>query len=262
MPVPERDPGPADLTAPARPTANGNTDGRQASASVRPRWPLQGSAQHLHESQTSLSYGPRVSAATFCCRLFTRESAYKKRQQNGSCSRGRRVISCDRGRVGGTLSAAAVGLIATFGLAACGDQLALDLNDPPRPQRTQPPTQLEAKIAWLGPRFGQLRFHSVDRHPPPLIFVRYGEPTPPDPGSGDVWHFALTVSTAPRRQTTARRLRRTLGTGVPVQLGTRYGCRHADAPRRVAVLTATVRIEITRLDCSQLLAASRKLTIA
>ena len=91
--------------------------------------------------------------------------------------------------------------------------------------------------------------------------IRLGERAPPDPGSGDVWHFALTVSTAPRRRTTKRRLQRTLGTGVPVPLGTRYGCRYADAPRRVAVLTATVRIEITGLDCSQLLAASRELTL-
>jgi hypothetical protein len=164
--------------------------------------------------------------------------------------------------VGATLLAAAVALVASFGLSGCGDELALDLDDPPRPQRTQPPTQLEAKIAWLGTEFGELSFHSVDRHLPPLSIVRYGEPTPPDPGSGDVWHFALTVSTAPRRRTTKGRLQRSLGTGVPVQLGTRYGCRHADDPRRVAVLTAAVRIEITGLDCSQLLAASRKLTIA
>lgn len=162
---------------------------------------------------------------------------------------------------GRPLRAVAVAFVVALGFSACGDELALEFDHPPKPQRTQPPTHIEEKVGWLGERYGDLRFHSVDQRRRPSIVVRYGDPSPPDPGSGDDWHFPLTVSTTPRRQTTKRRLQRSLGTGVPVQLGTTYGCRRADAPRRVAVLTATMRIEISGGDCSQLLGASRELSI-
>ncbi len=118
-------------------------------------------------------------------------------------------------------------------------------------------------LLWkLGPRYGKLRFHSVDRSRRPLVVVNYGDPRPPDPGSGDWWHFSLTVTTAPRRQETRRRLQRSLGAGVPVALGTRYGCRKPHGPVRIAVLTAAKRLEITASDCRDLLRASRKLRLA
>lgn len=140
-------------------------------------------------------------------------------------------------------------------------------HDPPKPARTSPPAHFDEKIAWLGQRYassryGNLRFHSVDRHRRPMVFVNYGEQTPPDPGRGDVWHFAMTVTTAPRRPQTRRRLQRSLGPGVPVKLGTRYGCRRSGGPRRIAVLTATLRFEIGGSDCRDLLRASHQLQLA
>jgi len=131
--------------------------------------------------------------------------------------------------------------------------------DPPEPARTPPPSQSDGNIAWLGARYGDLGFHSVDQHLRPAVFVNYGDPTPPDPGSGDVWHFPLQVMTAPRRAETRRRLQRSLGAGIMTKLGISYGCRHPQRPRRVAVLTATQRIEITGRDCPDLLRASRHL---
>lgn len=143
-------------------------------------------------------------------------------------------------------------------LSACGDSdLAFD--DPPRPARTGPPAHDQQKLAWLGPRHGDLRFHSVDRSTRHRVVVNYGEPTPPDPGSGDTWHFALTVATAPRGRQTRRRLQRSLGAGVPSHLGIRYGCRHSSPPLRVVVLTADRRYEITGRNCSDLLRAGRAL---
>jgi hypothetical protein len=101
----------------------------------------------------------------------------------------------------------------------------------------------------------------VDRRHPPLVVVNYGDPRPPDPGSGDAWHFSLTVTTAPRRQDTRHRLQRTLGTGMPVKLGTRYGCRQRRGPTRIAVLTATKRLELAGSECGDLLRASRELQL-
>jgi hypothetical protein len=147
-------------------------------------------------------------------------------------------------------------------VAGCGADLGSESADPPKPARTQTPVQFPGSIAWLGPRLGKLRFHSVDRSRRPLVVVNYGDPRPPDPGSGDWWHFALTVTTAPRRQETRRRLQRSLGAGVPVRLGTQYGCRQAHGPARIAVLTASNRVEITGSDCRDLLRASRNLRLA
>lgn len=147
-------------------------------------------------------------------------------------------------------------------VAGCGAELASESEDPPKPARTKTPVQFAESIAWLGPRYGKLRFHSVDRSRRPLVVVNYGDPRPPDPGSGDWWHFSLSVTTAPRRQETRRRLERSLGAGVPVSLGRRYGCREPHGPARIAVLTATKRLEITGSDCRELLRASRKLRLA
>jgi hypothetical protein len=147
-------------------------------------------------------------------------------------------------------------------VAGCGADLGSQSEDPSRPARTPTPAQFAESIAWLGPRYGKLRFHSVDRSRRPLVVVNYGDPRPPDPGSGERWHFSLTVTTAPRRQQTRRRLQRSLAAGVPVALGTRYGCRQPHGPARIAVLTATKRVEITGSDCRDLLRASRSLRLA
>jgi hypothetical protein len=153
------------------------------------------------------------------------------------------------------IGASAASVVA--GIAACG----AELEDPPEPARTQTPARSAGKVAWLGPRFGELRFHSVARGPRRVVVVNYGDPRPPDPGSGDWWHFPLTVSTAPRRPQTRGRLQRSLGAGKAARLGTRYGCRRADGPARVAVLTATRRLEITGVECPDLLRASRRLRL-
>lgn len=147
-------------------------------------------------------------------------------------------------------------------VAGCGADAGPEPDDPAKPARTHTPAQFTESIAWLGPRYGDLRFHSVDRSLRPLVVVNYGDPRPPDPGSGDWWHFSLTVTTAPRRQETRRRLQRSLGAGAPVALGTRYGCRQPRGPARIAVLTATKRFEITGDDCRDLLRASRYLRVA
>lgn len=153
---------------------------------------------------------------------------------------------------------AAVASLVAIGVGAC-DSVSDD--GPPKRARTPPPSQGDGNIAWVGARYGDLRFCSVDEHPRSALFVNYGEPTPPDPGSGDVWHFPLQVMTAPRRADTGRRLQRSLGTGVVTKRGIRFGCRRSQGPQRVAVLTATQRIEITGSDCPGLLRASRQLRL-
>ncbi len=168
----------------------------------------------------------------------------------------------DAGRhAGRALPTAVIVVLLVLAVAACGDSDPI-FDDPQKPARTRPPAHDAQKIAWLGRRHGDLRFHSVDRHVRPLVRVNYGEPTPPDPGSGDTWHFALTVTTAPRRPQTRRRLQRSLGAGVPANLGIRYGCRHSTGPMRIAILTATRRYEIAGGECSALLRASRELRLA
>ena len=147
-------------------------------------------------------------------------------------------------------------------LAGCGAELGSEAEAPRKPTRTQTPVHFADSTAWLGPLYGKLRFHSVRRSRRPLVVVNYGDPRPHDPGSGDGWRFSLTVTTAPRRGETRRRLQRVLGAGVPAPLGTRYGCRHAHAPARIAVLTATKRLEITGRDCRHLIRASRHLQLA
>ena len=153
---------------------------------------------------------------------------------------------------------AATAVVVAIGVSAC-DSVTDD--GPPKPGRTSPPSASDGNIAWLGARYGELRFHSVDEHLRPALLVNYGDPTPPDPGSGDVWHFPLQVMTAPRRAETRQRLQRSLGAGGLTKLGTRYGCRRPHGPRRVAVLTETRRIEISGRDCPDLLRASRHLRL-
>lgn len=162
------------------------------------------------------------------------------------------------GRRSWVLLRAAAAVVVAIGVGAC-DSVTDD--DPPKPVRTPPPSPSDGNIAWLGARYGDLRFHSVDKHLRPALFVNYGDPTPPDPGSGDVWHFPLQVMTAPRRAETRRRLQRSLGSGVVTKLGVRYGCRRSQGPQRVGVLTATQRIEITGRGCPDLLRASRHLKL-
>jgi hypothetical protein len=147
-------------------------------------------------------------------------------------------------------------------VAGCGTDLGSGSEDPPKPARTKTPAQLAENIAWLGSRYGEMRFHSVDRSRRPVVVVNYGDPRPPDPGSGDWWHFSLTVTTAPRRPETRRRLQRSLGAGVAVRLGTRYGCRELRGPARIALLTVTKRLEITGIACRELLRASRQLRLS
>jgi hypothetical protein len=156
--------------------------------------------------------------------------------------------------------AAGLGLGLGLGLSACGDSPALDQPEVPKPARTPPPTRAGEQIAWVGLRYSGLRFHSVQRAGRgPVFAVHYGEPLEVDTGSGREWHFALTVVTAPRREETRRRVRRSLGAGVPVRRGTRYGCRRPGDRARIVVLTATQRFELTGGSCATILRASQDL---
>ena len=130
----------------------------------------------------------------------------------------------------------------------------------PKPKRTQPPdSRGGTSVAWLGPQYGGLRFHSVSYGR--VARVNYGEPTARDPCSGSGYSFDVSVLTAPRRPETRRRLRQSLGAGVPATVGTRYGCRRSDNPR-IALLRTTVRIEVMATTCDQSIAAGRKLRLA
>lgn len=130
----------------------------------------------------------------------------------------------------------------------------------PKPKRTQPPeSRGGTSVAWLGPLYGGLRFHSVSYGR--VARVNYGEPTAHDPCSGSGYSFDMSVLTARRRPETRRRLRQSLGAGVPASIGTRYGCQRSDNPR-IALLRTTVRIEVMATTCDQSIAASRKLWIA
>ena len=130
----------------------------------------------------------------------------------------------------------------------------------PEPKRTPPPSHRDSRpVAWLGPQYGGLRFHSVSYGR--VARVNYGEPTARDPCSGSGYSFDISVLTAPRRPETRRRLRRSLGVGVPATVGTRYGCQRSDNPR-IALLRTTVRIEVMGTTCHQSIAASRKLRLA
>jgi len=162
------------------------------------------------------------------------------------------------GRASHALLATTAAIVLVLGVSACAGDIDSAFEDPPRPARTGPPARTGE--AWLGPRHGGLRFYGVQRDRRQVL-VNYGEPTPPDPGSGDWWHFPLTVSTAPRRPQTRGRLQRSLGEGVAVRLGTRFGCRAAARPRRIAVLTRTVRIEVNGLSCAGLRRAARALRL-
>lgn len=128
-----------------------------------------------------------------------------------------------------------------------------------KPARTQPPSQRGATpVAWLGPQYNGLRFHSVSYGRP--VEVNYGDPMVRDACSGSGYHFNISVLTAPRRAETRRRLRRALGPGVPTTLGTRYGCRRSDNPR-IALLRATIRIEVIGMTCEESIAAARSLRL-
>lgn len=129
----------------------------------------------------------------------------------------------------------------------------------PEPKRTPPPSSRGTRVAWLGPQYSGMRFHSVSYGR--LARVNYGKPTARDPCSGSGYSFDMSVLTAPRRPETRRRLRRSLGAGVPARVGTRYGCRRSDNPR-IALLGATVRIEVTGATCQESIAASRELRLA
>lgn len=140
--------------------------------------------------------------------------------------------------------------------SAVGDRS--DECDPgPMPARTPPPADRGATpVAWLGPQHLGLRFHSVSYRR--LAQVNYGNPIVRDACSGSGYHFDISVLTAARRPETRRRLRRSLGAGVPTRLGTRYGCRRSANPR-IALLRATIRIEVIGITCDQSIAASRQL---
>jgi len=71
-------------------------------------------------------------------------------------------------------------VIGGLGFSACGGEPGLGAEDPPRPERTKPPTQFAQRIAWLGSLYADRSFHSVDRRHRPLVVVNYGEPRPPD----------------------------------------------------------------------------------
>lgn len=129
----------------------------------------------------------------------------------------------------------------------------------PEPKRTPPPSNRGTRVAWLGPQYSGLRFHSVSYGR--LARVNYGKPTARDPCSGSGYSFDISVLTAPRRPETRRRLQRSLGAGVPAAVGARYGCRRSDNPR-IALLGATVRIEVTGATCEESIAASRELRLA
>jgi len=148
------------------------------------------------------------------------------------------------------------------GLSACSSdpEGALDCDPGPKPTPSAPPTSRGDTIGWLGLRYGKLRFHSVSRDSSG-VSVNYGTPRPIDPCSGVGYSFPITVLTASRRPETRRRLQRRLGAGVRVKHGIRYGCRRAHGPARIAVLTATLRIEIINGECGALLRASRALRL-
>lgn len=130
----------------------------------------------------------------------------------------------------------------------------------PKPARTPPPSDRGATpVAWLGPQYLGLRFHSVSYGR--LAQVNYGNPMVRDACSGSGYHFDISVLTAVRRPETRRRLRRSLGAGVPTRLGTRYGCRRSENPR-IALLTPSMRIEVIGITCDQSIAASRQLRLA
>lgn len=135
-----------------------------------------------------------------------------------------------------------------------------DLCDPgPKPARTPPPSQRAVPVAWLGPQYSGLRFHSVTYRR--AVEINYGEPVTGESCASGGYFFELRVLTAPRRPETRRRLRRSLGAGVPTTLGTRYGCRRSEWPR-IAILRATMRIEVIGRTCEQSIAASRGLRLA
>ena len=157
---------------------------------------------------------------------------------------------------------AATAVAIAISVGGCQSVTGADPPEPARtPPRTPPPSQSDGNIAWLGVRYGDLGFHSVDKDLRPVVVVNYGDPTLPDRGSGDVWHFPLQVLAAPRRAETRRRLQRFLGAGVVTKLGISYGCRHPQDLDALPVLTATHRIEITGRDCPDLLRASRQLRL-
>ena len=189
-----------------------------------------------------------------------RLAAYPQDPSHRRLTRAPRWTACTTTRRTTALLGARAAVVGALALSGCGG-FSSDFEDPPKPAKTAPPTRSDITTAWLGPRFRTMRFHRVERHPRTGVSVYYGEPRPPDPGSGDIWRFPLTISTAPRRPQTRQRLRRSLGAGVNTKLGTRYGCRRAGDPRRVSVLTATVRIEITGVDCPDLIKASRQLRL-
>lgn len=75
------------------------------------------------------------------------------------------------GRRSWVLLRAATAVVVAIGVGAC-DSFTDD--DPPTPVRTPPPSPSDGNIAWLGARYGDLRFHSVDEHLRPALFVNYG----------------------------------------------------------------------------------------
>lgn len=135
-----------------------------------------------------------------------------------------------------------------------------ELCDPgPKPARTPPPSERAVPVAWLGSQYSGLRFHSAIYRRP--VEVNYGEPVTGESCASGGYFFAISVLTAPRRPETRRRLRRSLGPGVRTTRGTRYGCRRSESPR-IALLSATIRIEVIGTTCRESIAASRSLRLA
>jgi len=156
------------------------------------------------------------------------------------------------------VSVVAVVVVAIVALDSLSD--GPDLCDPgPKPARTAPPSEIGVPVAWLGPQYRGLRFHSVIYRRP--VEVNYGEPVTGESCASGGYFFEIRVLSAPRRPQTRRRLRRSLGAGVPATLGTRYGCRRSAWPR-IAVLRATIRIEVIGRRCEESITASRSLRLA
>lgn len=164
--------------------------------------------------------------------------------------------------IGASAAAAFVVVVVVVGIVALDSAVSeqSETCDPgPKPARTRPPSDRGATpVAWLGPQYLGLRFHSVSYRR--LAQVNYGNPMVRDACSGSGYHFDISVLTAARRPETRRRLRRSLGAGVPTRLGTRYGCRSENP--RIALLRATMRIEVIGITCDQSIAASRQLRLA
>ena len=159
-------------------------------------------------------------------------------------------------------SAIAALVVVALGLAGfvalySNDEVTCDAG--PKPKRTPPPARRSTSVAWLGPQYNGLRFHSVSYGRPAR--VNYGEPRALDACSGYGYSFDMSVLTAPRRPETRRRLRRARGPGVRTTRGMRYGCRRSDNPR-IALIDKRLRVEVMANTCAESIAASRHVRLA